>query len=95
MNIEDLLCLFNSFCSPQFGILQWISFNIFNNQYFRTFEVVYNNALKSIVECPKYAEICQQLMLGDGVSIIQADYIISMITKNNPILKMNIPIIKK
>ena len=100
MNIEVLLCLFNSLCSPQYGIPLWTSSNVFNKQYFRTFEVAYNNALKSMVGCPRYAsshvtaEICQQLMLRHGVSLVQARYINSLIKKNNPILKMNISIIK-
>ena len=100
MNIEVLLCLFNSLCSPQYGIPLWTSFNIFNKQYFRSFEVAYNNALKSMVGCPRYAsshitaEICQQLMLRHGVSVIQARYIKSIISKNNPLFNMNLPIIK-
>ena len=100
MNIDVLLCLFNSLCSPQYGIPLWTSSNVFNKQYFRTFEVAYNNALKSMVGCPRYAsshvtaEICQQLMLRHGVSLVQARYINSLIKKNNPILKMNISIIK-
>ena len=87
MNIEVLLCLFNSLCSPQYGIPLWTSSNVFNKQYFRTFEVAYNNALKSMVGCPRYAsshvtaEICQQLMLRHGVSVVQARYINSLIKK--------------
>ena len=69
VNLETLIHLFKSFCLPQYGLALWTSHSLYCKQSFKSFEVAYNNAIKNIVECPRYAsshiaaEICQLLML--------------------------------
>ena len=80
VNIEILIHLFNSYCVPQYGLQLWTSHNIFHKQYFKCFEIAFNNALKQIVGCPRYAsshitaEICHMLLLKHGVCVTQARY---------------------
>ena len=80
IGLDAMVHLFNAYCVPQYGFSLWNSFNIFKKQFFRGFEIAYNNAIKKILKCPKYAsshiaaEICELLLLKHKVGIIQLKY---------------------
>ena len=39
IGLDAMIHLFNAYCVPQYGLSLWNSFNIFNKQYFRGFEI--------------------------------------------------------
>ena len=90
-----MIHLFNAYCVPQYGLSLWNSFNIFNKQYFKGFEIGYNNAIKKILQCPKYAsshiaaEICGFLLLKHKVGTIQLKYYHKIINSLNSITFLN------
>ena len=95
VNLETLLYLFKSFCLPQYGLALWTSQNIYYKQSFKSFEVAYNNAIKNILDCPRYAsshiaaDICQLLMLKHKVNVIQLRYYHRLSNFLNPIFTLN------
>ena len=95
VSLETIVHLFNAYCIPQYGLSLWNSPNIFNKQYFRSFEIAYNNAIKRIVGCPKYAsshiaaEICNLLLLKHKVGKIQLKYYHKIINSSNSLILLN------
>ena len=95
VNIGTLLYLFNSFCTPQYGLALWCSKNIFVKQNFRAFHIAFCKSLKKIIGCPLYssnhvvAEICQQLLLNHRVTQIQTKYLNRLINSKHEIVLIN------
>ena len=92
---HTMIHLFNAYCIPLYGLSLWNSFNFFNKQYFKGFEIAYNNAIKKILICPRYAschiaaEICGLLLLKHKLSNIQMKYYHKIINSLNSITFLN------
>ena len=48
VSLPTLKYLFNAYSSPSYGVNLWFSYNLFSNEYFKSFEVAYSNSLKRI-----------------------------------------------
>ena len=100
INIDTLLFLFNSYCSPNFGIELWNSDEIFKNQFFKVFETAFSNALKRMTSVPRYAsshivaEMCNQLLLKHLVARIQLGYYRRLLSSQNKLIRLNLPILR-
>ena len=46
VSLETIVHLFNAYCIPQYGLSLWNSYNIFNKQYFRRFEIAISLMLR-------------------------------------------------
>ena len=100
LNLDCQLYLFNIFSSPDYGLPLWNSKNIFNKQFFNSFNISYSNSLKMICGCPRYssshqvAGMCSQLLFKHLVNLIQARYLHTVMKHNQPLLILNTIFIK-
>ena len=95
LNLNCQLYLFNIFSSPDYGLPLWNSKNIFNKQFFNSFNISYSNSLKMICGCPRYssshqvAGMCSQLLFKHLVNLIQARYLHRVMKHNHPLFILN------
>ena len=100
VNLDTMIHLFNAYCAPQYGLTLWNSFNVFNKQYFKSFEIAYNNSIKQMIGCPKYAsshlaaEVCHLLLLKHKVGVVQLKYYHRIINSFNSVIFLNKNILK-
>ena len=95
VSLPTLKYLFNAYSVPSYGVNLWFSYNLFRNEYFRSFEVAYSNSLKRILNVPlsssshECALMCQALLLKHHVALLQAKYFKRFLKSTNPIFMIN------
>ena len=94
-SLEVLLFLFNSYCSPDYGLPLWDIKAIVNKQIFKTFEVAFNSAFKKMIGTSMatsnhaVANACNILLLNHYFAFIQMRYFKKRVFQpSNSILKM-------
>ena len=93
-SLDVLLFLFDSYCSPDYGLPLWALQSIVNKQIFRTFEVAYNGAFKKMLgvpaatSCHAVADACHVLLFIHYIVFIQVRYFKRVIKSNNDLLKI-------
>ena len=94
-SVDVLLFLFDSYCSPEYGIHLWSIKSIVNKQIFKTFEVAYNSAYKKILGATMgtsshaVANACNVLLFIHHVFFIQMRYFKKRVLQScNYILKL-------
>ena len=95
LNIDAILYLFNSYCSPVYGLQLWCCRNIFRMSIFKAFHIAYSNSLKRIVGCPKFysshfiANVCNLFLFNHKVSILQLKYFNRILESRNKLFMFN------
>ena len=93
-SLDVLLFLFDSYCSPDYGLPLWFLQAISNKQIFRAFEVAYNGAFKkmlgvsAVTSSHAVADACHVLLFIHYVLFIQVRYFKRVMKSNNDLLKI-------
>ena len=93
VSVETFIFLFNSFCSPEYGIALWDANDVYNRHIFHAYQIAYNNALKRIVGVPKMysshdiADYCDMYLLEHYIILVQSRYYKRILKSNNPLVK--------
>ena len=101
ISIEALLFLFNSYCSPDYGLSLWNIQKIFNRQIFKGFEIALSKSMKRILGVPvntsshAVAECCNLLLLKPHVLLVQARYFKRLLKTSNHILRLSSAFIRE
>ena len=100
LNLNALIFLFKAYCTPDYGIALWNHNSTFNSQYFKSFEIAYNKAIKRILGVPFYfsshiaAELCNLFLLKHHVPFVQARYLKRLLKSPNILIKSQLTFLK-
>ena len=94
-SLDVLLFLFNSYCSPDYGLPLWNLHALASKQIFKTFEVAYNSAFKKMVGTPMttsshaVANACNVLLFNHYVVSVQLRYFkYKVVQSSNDMIKI-------
>ena len=100
LRTKTMLFLFNSFCSPDFGLALWNSNNSFNRQIYQSFKIAYVKAIKLILRIPHFssthfaANKCELLIFKHHTMLNQLRYLCRLNQSKNILIHTYLPFLK-